>query len=139
MTSRADVLKSLPLFAGMSRRDREFIGRHMDELSLPAGSTLIREGQLNHTFFVLLDGEADVSIDGQPRRTLRRGDFFGEISMNHRIPATATVVARTALQAYVVSHEQFGALSALPNVVARLQAAIGDRLAHDRLTPRKPS
>ncbi len=133
MTSRAEALKTLPMFAGLSGKDRELISRYMDELSFAPGSMLIRQGETNHTFYMLTDGEADVSVAGEPRRTLRRGDFFGEISMKHRIPATATIVARTAVQAYVMSHEQFGALSTTPTVLARLEAAIGDRLAYDRL------
>jgi CRP-like cAMP-binding protein len=132
MTSRADALKRLPLFAGLSGKDRELIAQYLDEFSFAQGATLINQGQSNHTFFVLADGEAEVSISGEPRRTLRRGDFFGEISMQHRVPATATVVARTPVQAYVMSHAQFGALSASPAVLARLQAAIADRLAQDR-------
>jgi CRP-like cAMP-binding protein len=132
MPSRADALKTLPLFARLPNKDREVIARYMDEFSFAAGSTLIREGETNHTFFVLADGEADVSVSGGPRRILRRGDFFGEISMQHRIPATATIVARTPVEAYVMSHEQFGALGASPDVLSRLQAAIGDRLANDR-------
>ena len=134
MTSRAEALKTLPMFAGLSGKDRELISRYMDELSFAPGSMLIRQGETNHTFYMLTDGEADVSVAGEPSRTLRRGDFFGEISMKHRIPATATIVARTAVQAYVMSHEQFGALSAAPTVLLRLEAAIGDRLAYDRLT-----
>ena len=134
MTLRAEALKTLPMFAGLSGNDRELISRYMDELSFAPGSMLIRQGETNHTFYILTDGEADVSVAGEPRQTLRRGDFFGEISMKHRIPATATVVARTSVQAYVMSHEQFGALSAAPTVLLRLEAAIGDRLAYDRLT-----
>jgi CRP-like cAMP-binding protein len=105
----------------------------MDELRFAPGSTLIYEGQSNHSFFILADGEVDVDIASEPRRRLRRGDFFGEISMQHRIPATATVVAKTPVDVFVMSHEQFGALSVSTDVVARLQAAINDRLVSDRL------
>jgi CRP-like cAMP-binding protein len=136
MTSRADALKAIPLFAGLSGKDRELIARYLDELSFAAGATLITEGESNSTFFVLRDGEADVIVGGDQRLTLRRGDFFGEISMQHRMPATATVVARTPVEAFIMSHEQFGALSIEPAVQARLQAAIGDRLARDRIAAR---
>ena len=135
MPSRADILRTVPLFANLSRGDRELIARFMDDATYPAGSTLIKQDLSNHMFFVLVDGEADVDVSGQPRRTLRRGDFFGEISMHHRIPATATIVARTPLLVYVMSHEQFGALRTTPEVFARLQAAIGERLANDRAAP----
>ena len=132
MASRADALKAVPLFSGLSGKDREQIARCMDEMSFASGATLIHEGRSNHTFFVITDGEVDVDVAGAQRQTLRRGDFFGEISMQHRIPATASVVARTSVEAFVMSHEQFGALSLSPDVMARLQAAISERLVNDR-------
>jgi CRP-like cAMP-binding protein len=133
MASRADMLRKLPLFAGLPKGDCELIARYMDELDFAAGSTLIREGQSNHTFFIVADGEAEVTVAGEPRRRIQRGDFFGEISMQHRIPATATVVATADLSVFVMSHEQFGALSTSPDVLARLNTAMSDRLAHDRM------
>ena len=134
MPTRADALAALPLFRGLSRQDRELIASHMDELRFAAGSTLILQGHTNHSFYLLNDGEVEVDVAGEPRRKMRRGEFFGEISMQHRIPATATVVARTAVDVYVMSHEQFGALSVSPDVVARLQAAMNRRLVDDRRT-----
>jgi CRP-like cAMP-binding protein len=104
----------------------------MDELSFAPGATLIREGASNHTFFVLTDGEAEVDVSDESRQIMRRGDFFGEISMEHRIPATATVVAKTPVAAYVMNHDQFGALSVSADVLARLRAAINERLVQDR-------
>jgi CRP-like cAMP-binding protein len=133
MTLRAEALKDLPLFAGLSGKDRQFIAGCMDEVNFVQGSTLITQGDGNDNFFVLVDGEADVSVSGQLRRTLRPGSFFGEISMQRGVPATATAVARTPVRVYVMNRDQFGALSKSPEVLSRLQAAIGDRLAHDRL------
>ena len=133
MPVRADALKELPLFAELSGKDREFIAGYMDEVSFAEGSTLITQGESNDTFFVLVDGEADINVSGEPRNTLKAGSFFGEISTRHGVPATATVTARTPLQTYLMSGEQCGALSKSVDVMSRLQAAIGNRLAHDRL------
>src|SRR5579871_3077646 len=135
MPTRADALAALPLFRGLSREDRELIASHMDELRYAAGSTLILQGHSNHSFYLLNAGEVDVDVAGEPRRTMRRGEFFGEISMQHRIPATATVVARTPVDVYVMSHEQFGALSVSSDVVGRLKAAMNQRLVDDRQAP----
>ena len=132
-TSRAKTLESIALFSGLSKGDRELLARHLDELSFEAGTSLIQQGATNHTFFVLIQGEADVTVSGEPRRTLRGGDFFGEISMDRRVPATASIVARTPVDALVMSHDQFRAVQGSPQVLARLRAAINDRLAADRL------
>lgn len=131
MSSKA--LESLPLFAGLSRRDREFLASNLDEVSFAPGATLINQGESNHTFFVLNEGEADVSVSDRSRRTMRRGDFFGEISMDYRVPATASIVARTRVSAFVMSHAQFRAVGGSPQVLARVRAAIADRLAADRM------
>ena len=131
-TSRAKTLESIALFAGLTKGDREFLASNLDEVSFKAGATLIEQGDTNHTFFVT-DGEADVIVSGERRRTLRQGDFFGEISMDRRVPATATIVARTPLDALVMSHAQFRAVQGSPEVLSRLKAAIEDRLASDRM------
>jgi CRP-like cAMP-binding protein len=133
MATRADALKELPLFAGLSGKDREVIARSMDEVTIAQGSTLITQGKSNDTFFVLADGEVDVTISGRLRQTQKPGTFFGEISMQRGEPATATVVAKTPVRAYVMTQEHFATLSKSPEVLSRLQASIGDRLAHDRL------
>jgi CRP-like cAMP-binding protein len=133
MTSRSDALKQLPLFAGLSGSDREFIARHMEEVSFAQGQTLIQQGETNETFFVLTDGEVAVNVSGRLRQTLRAGSFFGEISTQRQGPATATIVANTPVRAHAISSEDYAALSKSPEVLSRLQAAIGDRLAHDRL------
>ena len=131
-TARARALQSVPVFAGLSGKDRELLASNLDEVSYAHGATLIREGDTNHAFFILVEGEVEASVSGQPRRLMGPGDFFGEISMAHRIAATATVVARTAVRAYVMSHAQFGAAQAAAPVLARLEEAMNERLIADR-------
>ena len=104
----------------------------MDEIHAPAGITLVTEGMGNHVFFLLADGEVDVFVGGTHRRTLGPHDFFGEISMMVLNPATATVVTRTPVRAYVMSHLQFLEVRAHPTVMLQLRIAMGDRLSADR-------
>ena len=129
--SRAKALESLKLFSGLNKRDREFLASHLDEFTFQPGVTLIREGDSNHTFFVVAEGEAEVSVSGERRGLMQPGDFFGEISMNYRIPATATITARSPVRAYIMSHEQFRAMQGTPEMFARLQSVMSDRLAAD--------
>jgi CRP-like cAMP-binding protein len=129
---RAAELKKVSLFAGLSDREREFLASNLDEYDAAPGAALIREGQTNHAFFIIREGQAEVSVAGQPRRTMGPGDFFGEISMEHRVPATASVVARTPLRAYIMSHAQFRSLEAHPSVLSRLKAVMAERLLADR-------
>jgi CRP-like cAMP-binding protein len=131
-TARAKALESLPLFAGLSGSDRELLASNLDEFSFPAGTTLITQGASNHTFFVVTSGEVEISVSGEPRRTIGPGGFFGEISMDDRRWATATVVTRTPVEALVMSHAQFGALSTNDAVMAKLSAARDQRLQDDQ-------
>jgi len=59
---RAAQLKRVPIFSQCSNRELEFIASRLDEVSLPAGRTLIAEGKPADTFYILLAGEAEVSI-----------------------------------------------------------------------------
>lgn len=131
---RAKQLENIALFTGLSGRDREFLAKNLDEVTFAPETTLIQQGEINHTFFVLVDGEADIYVSGERRRTMRAGDFFGEISMEQRVPATATIVATTPLRALVMGHDQFRALEGSPAVLSRLKAAINNRLANDRMS-----
>ena len=105
----------------------------MDEISVPPGTALITEGMGNHAFFLLADGEVDVFVGGTHRRTLGPNDFFGEISMMVLNPATATVVTRTPVRAYVMSHRQFLEVRVHQTVMLQLKFAMGDRLSADRV------
>ena len=132
VTTRVDELRKIPLFSRLSSVDLQFLATKMDEIRLPAGTALITEGMGNHAFFLLAHGEVDVSVDGIHRRTLGPNDFFGEISMMVLEPATATVVTRTPVRAYVMSHPQFLEVSVHGTVMLQLKSAMGDRLSADR-------
>jgi CRP/FNR family cyclic AMP-dependent transcriptional regulator len=132
MARRVDQLRAIPLFTGLADADLHFLAGEMDEVEIPAGTVLITERAWNSGFFVILEGVVDVSVGGRHRRTLGPHDFFGEISMMELDPATATVVTRTPVRAFVMSHAQFGAVEAHDTVMRQLQAARSQRLHADR-------
>jgi CRP/FNR family transcriptional regulator, cyclic AMP receptor protein len=132
--SKADVLSRVPLFAQCSHKELEFLASRTDEVDLNAGHTLIKQGSPSDSFYVLLEGEATVSVDGNERPPLRAGDFFGEISMLDRGPATATVVTTTPARVMVMSHAQFrDAIKGSDSLLSTVIAAAADRLRRDSL------
>ena len=132
--SKAEVLARVPLFAGCNRKELEFLASRTDEVELKANHTLIKQGSPSDSFYVLLDGEATVNVDGTERPSLHAGDFFGEISMLDRGPATATVVTATPLRAMVMSHVQFrDAIKGSDSLLSTVIAAAADRLRRDSL------
>ena len=126
------ALSQVPLFAHLSKREREFIAKEGDEVAVPAGKTLTRQDRAGDTFYVLLEGEAEVKVDGKRRRVLKPGDFFGEISMLDRGLATATVTTLAAARLFVMSHAQFrDAIKGSDQLMLKVLKAMGERLRED--------
>lgn len=134
--SKIDALGRVQLFAKCSRQELEFLVTRTDEVEAEDGRTLITEGSSGDTFYLLLEGEASVQVDGRDRPPLRAGDFFGEISMLDRGPATATVVTKTPVRLLVMSHTQFrDAIKGNDQLLSKVMAAMAERLRRDTLDP----
>ena len=132
--SKIDALSRVPLFAKCSRHELEFLITRTDEVEVESGRTLITQGNAGDTFYVLLDGEATVEVDGHKRPALGPGSFFGEISMLDRGPATATVVTTTPARLMVMSHAQFrDAIKANEHLLLQVMRAMPERLRRDSL------
>lgn len=130
--SKTDHLSRVPLFSLLSKRELEFVASRTDEVDVKAGEKLTTQGSPGETFYVLLDGEAQVDVDREPRRTLKAGDFFGEIGMLDRGPATATVTTTTPAKLLVMSHSQFrDAIKASDGLLVKVLTAMGERLRAD--------
>ena len=126
------ALSQVPLFSHATKKELEFIAREGDEVDMPAGKTLTREGKPGDTFYVVLDGQAEVMIGGRRRRVLEAGDFFGEISMIDRGMATATVTTLTPARMFVMSHAQFrDAIKGSDSLMVKVLMAMGERLRAD--------
>lgn len=124
------ALKRVPLFAMLSRRDLAEVAAIADELSLAAGKELAREGERGREFFVILAGAASVEQDGQPKRELKAGDFFGEISLLTQRPRTATVTTTEPTRVLVIVDRDFNALiRRVQSVHLKLLETLAERLA----------
>ena len=125
-----EAISRVPLFARCSRRDLAAIASIADEIDLPAGKELTREGERGREFFVLLDGTADVRRRGRKLNTLGPGDFFGEIAVVARVPRTATVMTTSPVRALVVTDRSFRSLmERTPEIQLKVLEALAERLA----------
>ena len=126
------ALSRVPLFERCTRKELEFIAREGDEVDVPAGKTLIRQGKPGDTFYIQLEGQSEVKVDSKRRRVMKPGDFFGEISMIDRGLGTATVTTLSESRFFVMSHAQFrDAIKASDALMVKVLLAMGERLRDD--------
>jgi CRP-like cAMP-binding protein len=129
--SKIDLIKGVPLFSGASKAQLAEIAGIADEVDLPAGRTLIQEGDTGREFFILVDGTADVTQDGkQIGRIMGPGDFFGEIALVAKGPRTATVTTASPVRALVITDRAFRQLlEHSPAIAVVVLTALAERLA----------
>jgi CRP/FNR family cyclic AMP-dependent transcriptional regulator len=136
MRLRKDVkvalISKVPLFAGLTKQQLGRVASIADEIDLPKGKVLTREGDRGREFFVLLEGEAEVRRKGRKLATRRAGEFFGEIALLSDLPRVATVTATTPVRALVIRDSEFrGLLSRTPQIALKVLQAIAERLPAD--------
>jgi len=102
----AETLGQLALFGDLSPSQLQAIAHSHEEDVFAAGERVLRRGLSGGNFYVILEGEAAVEIDGEERHRLARGDFFGEISALTGEAPTADVVAATVLRCLVIPAAQ---------------------------------
>jgi hypothetical protein len=134
LDARADVpvveiglLRATPLFAPLGAAELERVARALEAVELPAGARVVTEGEPGDRYFLVAEGELEVSTGGR----LGRGDGFGELALLADVPRTATVVARSPVRLYALERGTFlDAVASHPG--SRSEA---DRLVHERLGP----
>jgi len=132
--AKMELLRQVPLFAGLSKRELEQLGRIADELDLPAGQVLIKEGTRGLEFFVLAGGAVSVAQNGRRVRTLSTGDFFGEIALVTEVPRTSTVTTESAVRVLVLTKRDFQrVLREHPSIQGKVLEALAARLAPESL------
>jgi cytochrome P450 len=105
------AIGQLELFEGLSDNELARIAEYVDRLDdLHEGDTLCSEGSRADCWWIVLDGQADASINGLFVGSVGAGETVGEIAALDGSERTATVIARTPLQVAVVSTERFDAL-----------------------------
>ena len=124
----AHELEVVPLFAGLTKKERQQVARHADVVDLPEGYHLVEEGAFAHEFFVLLAGNVEVTQDGKHLADLGPGDFFGEVALVEHDRRTASVVASTPISAIVMHQRDFDMMQReLPHVAEKIHAAVHER------------
>ena len=123
-------LKSVPFFSMLSKKELDVVSRQADEVDVPVGKVLAEQGTFGDQFFVIEDGTAEVTRDGQRVAELGPGDFFGEMALLDADRRNATVTATTPMTLIVMSRASFRAIdSTMPRVHETVARAIEQRRA----------
>ena len=124
-----DTLKKVPLFAGLDDKELQQIASSMRERRFKAGDTVTQEGAGGVGFFVVQEGEADVTVGGEVRGSIGSGDYFGEIALINESPRTATLTARTDMLCYGMTPWDFRPLVESNSAIAwKLLTAMAEKL-----------
>ena len=128
----AEALSRVPLLSGLDSKELERLASSFTERAFPAGTVVVKQGdERGIGFFVITDGTARVSADGQSLDVLGPGDHFGEIALIGDRVRTATVTAETDLLTLVTSVWEFrGFVKNDPDVAWKLLEHLA-RLLHE--------
>jgi CRP-like cAMP-binding protein len=126
----AETLKKVPLFAGLDNRELQAIASSMRERRYKAGDTVTQEGAGGVGFFIVEEGEAEVSVAGETKPwTVGPGDYFGEIALINESPRTATLTAKTDMLCYGMTPWDFRPLVETNSTIAwKLLTAMADKM-----------
>jgi CRP-like cAMP-binding protein len=127
--SKVEHLSRVRLFSALNKKELGLIGRVSDEVQVPTGKVLCREGETGHEFFLILDGQAEVDAAGHHVAELGPGQYFGELSLLTRAPRNATVTAKSDMDVLVLGQREFSAiLEEVPALSHKLLAVMAERL-----------
>ena len=124
-----EELSKVPLFSDCSNRDLQTIGRVVKDIDHRAGTVIAREGEPGVGLFVIVEGEAEVTIGGKKKATLGPGEFFGEIALLDGGPRTATVTATTDVKLLGLTEWVFrGLMQEHPSIAIKTLQQMAGRL-----------
>ena len=122
-------LKNVSLFSGCSQKDLEKVAKAGDEVSMPAGTLIIDQGQTGREAFVVLDGSVLVKRNGKKVAALGPGTMVGELSLLDHGPRTATVVCETDCSLLVLNSRNFMAVvDEVPALSHKLLQSLAGRI-----------
>jgi len=126
---KLELLRRVPLFSQCRGEPLDLIGRLADEVDVPDGYTLMRQGNIAQEFFLIVDGRVRIERDGQTVNTLGPGDFLGEIALLSEGRRTATAVTDGPAKLLVITHRGFNSLlDASASIRAAILQGVASRL-----------
>ena len=127
--AKVELLGNVPLFRACTKRDLRRVAALVDEIDVPEGRVLMRQGESGWECFVIAEGQAKATVRGSGSASLGPGDVVGEMSLLDQGPRSATVTAKTDMHLLVLSSRSFSALiNQVPLVARRIMAGLAGRV-----------
>jgi CRP/FNR family cyclic AMP-dependent transcriptional regulator len=125
---KLELLRGVPLFAGLEERSLQAVAVLAREVAFKAGDVLMLEGEPGDEFYVIVDGTVRIEQGDRTIRSMTAGGFLGEIALVDRRPRTATATSVTDVRLLELrAHEFDRLLETMPEVHRRIRAAIDRR------------
>ena len=137
MDQKVELLSKVPLLAGLDRKELTQVAQICDEVDLPPGRVLMKQGSYGSEFYVIISGSVTVERDGKHLRDMGPGDFLGELALLGNIARTATATCVDAGRFLVLGHREFNSLLAeYPTIQTAVLHAVAQRMV--ALEPDQP-
>ncbi len=131
-----DRLAGVPLFADLDRHELEAVASLGTDVSVDADRELARQGDPANEAFLVLEGTATCTRDGEEVATFGPGDFFGEMALLVHGHRTASVVATTPMSVRAFHKSEFDSLlERSPKVAVKILRATAERLLASEDSP----
>ena len=128
MTVDVERLRRLPLFGELDHHDLSTISHHVGEVEMPAGAILFEQGSIPYEMFVIEEGTAEVTKDGEALKTLGPGDVVGEIALLRFQRRMGTVRVTSPLRAVTVSADELQVIEEeMPEIAGHLRSIMTAR------------
>ena len=128
---KIELLRGVPLFANLDEGELAQVGRHADEISVPSGQVLVTQDTAGNSFYVIVEGAADVVRDGTKLADLGAGDFLGEMALLEDLPRSATVTTTAPTRVLEMHRRDFSSvLDEAPHLARKMLATMAHRLRH---------
>jgi CPA2 family monovalent cation:H+ antiporter-2 len=125
---KAALLRQVPLFADLDSQSLDAVGVLAREVTLPAGTIFMLQGEPADAFYVIADGTVLVERIGGAVRSMSNGGFLGEIALLEGGPRTATATCETECRFLKIERQEFERLmTAFPHIERRIRAASARR------------
>lgn len=129
MEDHLEQLAAVSLFAGADRKELAEISKVTTELEMESGAVLTTQGEIGREAFIIAEGEAVVSVDGEEVARLGPGACVGEMALLDKGPRTATVTAASPMRVLVLDPREFmSLLHNFPAIAVKVATSLATRV-----------